>query len=48
VAYAAARQFDRALETAEAALRLKPAEPLLSTLRTQRDRYRQRVRAPKH
>jgi hypothetical protein len=47
-AFAAAKQFDRAVETADAALRLQPSEPLLSTLKEQRDRYRMRVRAPKH
>lgn len=46
-AYAGAKQFDRALELADAALALKPAEPLLSTLKAQRDRYRQRARAPR-
>lgn len=46
-AYAAAKQFDRALESAEAALRLDPPEPLASTLKTQLDRYRQRLRAPR-
>jgi tetratricopeptide (TPR) repeat protein len=46
-AYAAARQFDRALENVDAALRLKPPEPLATTLKEQRERYRQRVRAPK-
>ncbi len=46
-AYAAAKQFARALETVEAAMRMKPAEPLATTLKEQRDRYRQRVRAPK-
>ena len=45
--YAAARQFDRALEFAEAALKLKPAEPLATTIKEQRDRYRQRTRAPR-
>jgi Flp pilus assembly protein TadD len=42
-AYAATKQFDRAVEYAEAALRLRPAEPLATTLKEQRDRYRQRV-----
>jgi hypothetical protein len=42
-AYAAARDFDRAAALADAALRLKPGEPLASTLKTQRDRYRRRI-----
>ena len=42
-AYAAAQQFDRAVELTDAALRLKPQEPLASTLKQQRDRYRRRT-----
>jgi Flp pilus assembly protein TadD/mono/diheme cytochrome c family protein len=42
-AYAAAQQFERAAELADAALRLKPAEPLASTVKQQRDRYRRRA-----
>jgi Flp pilus assembly protein TadD len=46
-AFAAAKQFDRAVAAADAALRLSPPEPLLSLLKQQRDRYRQRTSAPR-
>jgi Flp pilus assembly protein TadD len=46
-AYAAARQFDRALETADAALKLKPPEPVATALKEQRERYKQRAKAPR-
>lgn len=46
-AYGAAKQFDRAVEFADRALKLKPPEPLATTLKEQRDRYRQRLRAPR-
>jgi cytochrome c-type biogenesis protein CcmH/NrfG len=38
-AYAASGQFDRAVETADAALRLAPTEPLASELRGRREAY---------
>jgi tetratricopeptide (TPR) repeat protein/mono/diheme cytochrome c family protein len=41
-AYAAAGEFDRALDAAAAALRLLPAEPLASEIRQRLDLYRQR------
>ena len=43
-AYAAASEFDRAQDAAAAALRLVPAEPLVSEIRQRLDLYRQRRR----
>jgi Flp pilus assembly protein TadD len=38
-AYAMAGQFGRAVDTADAALKLSPAEPLASEIRAQRAKY---------
>ena len=38
-AYAMAGQFGRAVDTADAALNLRPAEPLASEIRAQRAKY---------
>ncbi|PYR42781.1 MAG: hypothetical protein DMF95_27570, partial [Acidobacteria bacterium] len=43
-AYAMDGQFDRAVDTAEAALRLNPAEPLAGEIRSQIALYLQRKR----
>ena len=43
-AFAAAGRFDHAVNTADAALRLSPPEPLASEIRRKRDLYAQRKR----
>jgi Flp pilus assembly protein TadD len=43
-AYAIAGQFDRAVEAADTALQLKPAEPLASEIRGQREKYAKQVK----
>ena len=41
-AYASAGEFDRALEISQAALDLKPSEPMAATMRNRQEMYRQR------
>lgn len=41
-AYAAAGEFDRAVTTAQAALDLKPPDPVAATMRTRQELYKQR------
>jgi spermidine synthase len=40
-AYAAARQFDGAIEASQAALELKPEDPLATAIRQRQEQYRQ-------
>jgi tetratricopeptide (TPR) repeat protein len=43
-AYAASGRFDRAVEIADAALRLAPPGPLAAEIRSRREAYRRKVR----
>jgi Flp pilus assembly protein TadD len=46
-AYAIARQFERAIDAADAALKLNPAEPLAGEIRSQKALYLQRKASPR-